>query len=284
MKKIKGYKKWVVAASALVLAACGNGDAPADQTDTTEQVGETQTLEVGASNVPHAEILEFIKPQLEEEGIDLEITTFNDYVLPNVALEEGDIDANYFQHIPYFESQVAENDYEFEIAGAIHIEPLGAFSSRHESLDDLPEGATILASSSITDHGRVISILQEAGLVTVKEGVELTDATFDDIEDNPRNLAFEYEFDPALMPTLLEEDEGDVVFINSNFAVDHDLNPVEDSIALESSSSPYANVIAVRSGDEDSDAIKTLVAVLQSEETQAFILDTWSGAVVPVTE
>ena len=130
----------------------------------------------------------------------------------------------------------------------------------------------------------MIGILQEAGLVTVKEGVELTNATFDDIEDNPRNLEFEYEFDPALMPTLLEEDEGDVVFINSNFAVDHDLSPVEDSIALESSSSPYANVIAVRSGDEDSDAIKTLVAVLQSEETQAFILDTWSGAVVPVTE
>ena len=130
----------------------------------------------------------------------------------------------------------------------------------------------------------MLAILEEAGLVTVEDGVDLTTASFDDVAENPLNLQFEYEYDPALMPTLLQQDEGDVVFINSNFAVDNDLHPIDDSIAIESSSSPYANLIAIRSEDEDNAAILRLVEVLRSEETQEFILDTWDGAVVPVTE
>ncbi len=279
-------KQWIKGISlvgvGLLLAACGNEEA----TDTAENSNETEetTIRVGASNVPHAEIIEHVAPTLEEEGITVEIERYNDYVIPNVALEEGDIDANYFQHEPFFEDAVAENNYDFVNAGSIHLEPIGAFSQRHENLEDLPENATILVSSNAPDYGRVLAILQDAGLLTVEEGVDLTTASFDDIAENPLNLQFEYEYDPALMPTLLEQDEGDVVFINSNFAVDHGLNPLEDAIAIEKSSSPYGNVVAIRSEDEDNPAIARLIEVLKSEETQEFILDTWDGAVVPVTE
>lgn len=292
MSKLNGYKKWMTvgaAAATLFLAGCGAGNAndsskgSADSADSAANgTEETSKLIVGASNVPHAEILEFAKPILKEEGIDLEIITYNDYVLPNVALEEGDIDANYFQHTPYFDDKVEENGFDFVNLGGIHIEPLGAYSKRHESLKNLPDGAKILVSSNSPDYGRVLGILQEEGLVKVKEGVDLTKASFEDIAENLRNLVFETEFDPALMPTLLEEDEGDVVFINSNFAVDHDLNPTKDAIALESSSSPYANIIAARTEDKDNPLIKKLIEVLLSKETQDFITDTWDGSVVPV--
>ena len=186
-----GIKNWIkgtaLVGTGLLLAACGVDGAAEDET----------VLRVGATNVPHAEILEFVAPTLEEEGIVLEITTYNDYVIPNVALHEEDIDANYFQHIPFFDEAVAENDYDFVNAGSIHMEPLGAYTQRYESLDELPEGATILASNNVADHGRVLEILQTGGVITVEEDVDLTTATFDDIAENPLNLQFEYEYDPA---------------------------------------------------------------------------------------
>lgn len=283
MKKLRGF---LVLGTALVLGACGAEETNTNQEETASTGTEetTETLTVGASNVPHAEILEFVKPTLAEEGIDLVIETYTDYVIPNLALSDGDLDANYFQHIPYFNRQVEENDYDFANAGSIHLEPLGAYSNRHEDLSDLPENATILTSNSVADHGRVLSILQEAGLITVDDAVELTDATYDDIVENELNLQFEYEYDPALLPTLYAQDEGDVFFINSNFAVDNDISPIDDGIALENEASPYANIIAVRSEDEGNELIDRLVEVLRSEETQEFILETWSGAVLPVTE
>ncbi|OJF93756.1 MetQ/NlpA family ABC transporter substrate-binding protein [Alkalibacterium sp. 20] len=273
MNKIKGL---VILSSALLLAACGNGE--------EESVEESQTLTVGATNVPHAEILEFAKPLLAEEGIELTIETYNDYVIPNLALSDGDLDANYFQHVPYFEGQVAENDYDFVNAGGIHLEPLGAYSNRYDDLSDLPEGATVLTSNSVADHGRVLSVLVDAGLIEVDDSIELVDASFDDITANDLDLQFEYEYDAALLPTLYAEDEGDLFFINSNFAVDQGISPVDDAIALENTSSPYANIIAVRSEDENDERIAKLVEVLRSEETQDFILETWDGAVLPVDE
>jgi len=282
MKNSKWVKGLALVGLTIVLVACGSGGAEGESA--SGEAEENQVLTVGASNTPHAEILEFVAPTLEEEGVTLEIETYNDYVIPNVALEEGDIDANYFQHGPFFEDAVAENDYDFVNVGGIHIEPIGAYSQRHESLEDLPENATILVSNNVPDHGRVLSILQEAGLITVDDSVDLTSATFDDITENPLNLQFEQEYDPALMPTLLEQDEGDVIFINSNFAVDHDLNPLDDSIAIESQTSPYANIIAVRSEDAENPAVLQLVEELRTEETQDFILDTWDGSVIPATE
>lgn len=281
MKKKTLLSALVTTGVVLTLAACGSEES---KNESTGSGSEDTTIKIGASNVPHAEILEFAEPILEEEGIKLDITTYNDYVIPNVALDEGEIDANYFQHIPFFDAAVEENGYDFVNAGSIHIEPLAIFSQRYESLDEVEDGATVLVSNNQSDWGRVIGIFQEAGLVTIKDGVDLTTATFDDIDKNSKNLKFEYENDPALMTTLYQQDEAELIAINSNFAVDQDISPLEDSIAIESSSSPYANIIAVRSEDAEDPAILKLVEVLKSKEVQDFILEEWDGAVVPVTE
>ncbi|MEK4946540.1 MetQ/NlpA family ABC transporter substrate-binding protein [Carnobacterium sp. FSL W8-0810] len=279
MKKKTILSALATAGVIVTLAACGNGNEESNGSN-----AEDTTIKIGASNVPHAEILEFVQPILEEEGITLDITTYNDYVIPNVALDEGEIDANYFQHIPFFDAAVEENGYDFVNAGSIHIEPLAIFSQRYESLDDVEDGATVLVSNNQADWGRVIGIFQEAGLVTVKDGVDLTTATFEDIDENPKNLVFEYENDPALMTTLYQQDEAELIAINSNFAVDQDISPIDDSVAIESTSSPYANIIAVRSEDSEDPAILKLVETLKSKEVQDFILEEWDGAVVPVTE
>lgn len=279
-------KKVLLSAGAVaLLSACGNGSGSSNE-ESSGNAGseETKTLTVGATNTPHGEILEFVKPTLEEEGVELDIVTYTDYPLINQALADGDLDANYFQHVPYFNAEVEENGYDFANAGGIHIEPIAAYSQRYEKLEDLPEGAEILVSSNAPDYGRILEILQDHGLIKLKEGVDITEATFDDIAENERNLDFQYDYDPALMVQLLNSDEGDVVFINSNFAVDNDINPVEDSIAIQSEDSPYANIIAVRSEDAENEAIQKLVDALHSEETQDYILENWGGSVVPVSK
>ena len=268
-------KKFVVgtALTALVLAGCGNGGASEE---------ESQTLRVGASNVPHAEILEQAQPILEEQGIELEIETYQDYVLPNEDLESGEIDANYFQHIPYLKSQVADHGYEFENAGGIHIEPIGVYSQDYASLDELPEGGTILMSNSVADHGRILSLLEAEGLIKLAEGVDKTAAEVSDVVENPKNLQFDADYEAALLVQMYESGEGDAVLINSNYAIDAGISPLEDSIALESSESPYVNIIAVRAGDEENENITVLVEALKSQKIQDFILEEWGGAVVPV--
>lgn len=279
-------KKWLstllIVAVALVIAACGTSNE--DEGGSGEGSEGTKTLKIGASNVPHAEILNEAKPLLEEKGIELDITTFQDYIVPNQALESEDIDANYFQHIPYLESQKEEHGYDFINAGGIHIEPIGVYSEKYDSLDDLPEGATIIMSSSVPDHGRILTMLEKEGLITLKADVEKTVATIEDIEDNPKKLKFDTEYEASLLPQIYNNGEGDAVLINSNYAIDAGLNPLEDAIALEAEESPYVNVIAVRSGDEDKEEIKALIEVLHSQEIQDFILEKYNGAVVPVKE
>ncbi|WP_044338173.1 MetQ/NlpA family ABC transporter substrate-binding protein [Rossellomorea aquimaris] len=274
-------KKWVAgviaATSIFGLAACGSDSQSGGGSDEKELV-------VGASNIPHAEILEQVKPLLEEKGIDLEIETYQDYILPNKDLDNGDIDANYFQHVPYLESQKAEHGYDFENAGGIHIEPIGVYSKKYKSLEDLPEGATILMSNSVADHGRILTLLEEKGLITLNDGVDKTKATLEDIKENPKKLKFDYEYEAALLPQLYENEEGDAVLINSNYAIDAGLNPLKDSIAIEDSNSPYVNVIAVNKGDENKEEVKALVEALRSKEIQDFIKEEWDGSVVPVTE
>lgn len=278
-------KKWLLALLALVLtaglAACGTSE---DNTSGEGGKEESKKIVVGASNVPHAEILEEAKALLEEKGFEMEIKTFNDYVVPNQALDSGELDANYFQHIPYLESQMAEHGYKFENAGGIHIEPIGVYSKEHTTLDDLPKGAHIIMSSSVADHGRILTMLEKEGLITLKDGVEKVKATIDDIAENPKELKFDTEYEAALLPQIFNNGEGDAVLINSNYAIDAGLNPLKDSIAIEESDSPYVNVIAVREGDADKPAIKALVEVLHSKEIQDFILEKYEGAVVPVKE
>jgi D-methionine transport system substrate-binding protein len=257
------------------LAACGN----------EEKKGEVSgdKIVVGASNVPHAEILEEAKPLLKEKGIDLEIETFQDYVLPNKALAEKEIDANYFQHIPYLESQMKDHGYKFENAGGIHIEPIGIYSKKYKSLDELPKGATIIMSNSVADHGRMLSLLEKEGLIKLKEGAGY-EAQLKDIEENPKDLKFEADIDAGMLPKAYENGEGDAVLINTNYAIDAGLNPQKDAIALEGSDSPFVNIITVREGDKDNKAVKTLVEVLRSKEIQDFIKKKYEGAVVPVSE
>ncbi|OCA87625.1 methionine ABC transporter substrate-binding protein [Bacillus sp. FJAT-27225] len=276
-------KKWfgllLTLALTLALAACGSSEDKSSGNGKEEK----KELVVGASNVPHAEILEQAKPLLEEKGIELEIETFTDYVLPNKSLDSGDLDANFFQHIPYFEAQIAENGYEFANAGGIHIEPIGVYSKKYKTLEELPEGAHIIVSSSVADHGRILSMLEAKGLIKLKEGIDKTTATAKDIVENPKNLNFDAKYEAALLPQIYNNGEGDAVLINSNYALDADLNPVEDSIAIEESDSPYVNIIAVNKGDENKEEIKTLVEVLRSKEIQDWILKEYGGSVVPVS-
>ena len=268
-------------AFSVLLAACGSGN---DDSKSGEGESKGDKIVIGASNVPHAEILEKAEPLLEEEGIELEIVTYTDYVVPNKALAEGELDANYFQHIPYLESQIKENDYDFVNAGGIHIEPIGVYSKKYKSLDELPKGAEIIMSSSVADHGRILTMLENEGLITLKDGIDKTTATVDDITDNPKELKFKTDVEAAMLPQIYNNEDVDAILINSNYAIDAGLNPVEDSIAIEDADSPYVNVIAVQSGDEESDKIKKLVEVLHSEEIQDFINKEYGGAVVPVSE
>ncbi|MGX7364856.1 MetQ/NlpA family ABC transporter substrate-binding protein [Enterococcus casseliflavus] len=276
MKKIFGIATTLLLTAAL--AACGTGS-NSGSSDSSAAEGESTKLVIGASVTPHAEILEQAKPLLAEEGIDLEIKTFDDYVLPNKALENGDIDANYFQHIPYLNKQIADNGYDFVNAGAIHIEPMGLYSKRISDISELEDGATVLTSTSESDWGRILTILQDANLITLKDGVDTETATFDDIAENPKNLELKHDVDPSLLATAYQNDEADLIAINANFAFGIDLNPADDSVLLEADNSPYVNVIAVRSGDEDSDKIKKLIEVLHSDEIKDFVEEQWQGSV-----
>jgi D-methionine transport system substrate-binding protein len=281
MKKILGFISLFVLV--LALAACGTGNESGGNADGGEEKGTK--IVVGASNVPHAEILEQAQPILAEEGIELEIVPFQDYILPNKALADKEIDANYFQHIPYLKSQMAENDnYDFVNAGGIHIEPIGVYSQKYKSLDELPEGAEIIMSNSVADHGRILTMLQSQGLIKLKEGIDTTTATVEDIVDNPKGLKFRANVEAGLLPQIYNNNEGDAVLINTNYAIDAGLNPTEDAIAIEGADSPYVNIITVRSGDENRDEIKKLVEVLRSEKIQTFIKEEYKGAVVPVSE
>ncbi|GAQ18602.1 methionine-binding lipoprotein MetQ precursor [Oceanobacillus picturae] len=259
----------------LALAACGGGEGSSSE-------GDNKTIKVGASSVPHAEILEEAKPLLEEEGINLEIEKYEDYVFPNDDLASGEIDANYFQHIPYLEQTIADTGYELTEIGGIHIEPIGVYSKDFASIDEIPEGTEVLMSNSVPDHGRILSIFEAKDLITLDKDVDKTTATVDDIVENPKNLEFTPEGSPEMLPNLYNTEDNVLVVINTNFAIQDGLNPLEDALILEDEESPYVNVIAVKEEDKDDEALNKLVDVLHSEEIQDFILDKYKGAVVPV--
>lgn len=263
-------------ALALSLAACGSDKDSGD--------GKETTLTIGASNVPHAKILEKAEPILEKEGIKLDIETYQDYVLPNKDLESKDLDANFFQHKPYLEQQIKDNGYDFVSAGGVHIEPIGIYSKKHKSLEDLPKGAIILISNSVADQGRILTLLETKGLITLKEGVNKDAAQIKDIDKNPKDLKIDAKTAPEMLVQMYKNEEGDAVVINSNYAIDAGLTPTKDSISIEDSESPYVNVIAVRKGDEDKKEIKELMKALHSKEIQDYINKEWKGSVVPVNE
>lgn len=280
-------KKLLALTMALVLclglAACG-GDTT-ESTDTqenTESTGETVTLKVGATPAPHQEILEQVVDNLAEQGITLEIVPYNDYVAPNTAVEEGVDDANFFQHITYMENFNAERGTHLVNAGAIHYEPMGIYAGKSDSLENIPDGAVIAIPNDATNEGRALLLLQDLGLLTLKEDAGL-EATPKDIAENPHNLQFK-ELEAAMLPQTI--DEVDFSIINSNYALDAGLNPTTDSLGMEDPESDaaqaYANIIAVKEGNENNEAIKALVAALQSDEIREFIETTYNGSVVPM--
>ena len=274
MKKLFGFI--IVALFALTLTACGGGEENAEGQD-----GNVK-LVVGASAVPHAEVLEEAKGLLAEKGIDLEVQVFTDYVLPNVALKDKEIDANYFQTPGYLELQMEENkDYDFVSVGEIHQEPIGIYSKEYDSLADLPDGAKIILSDSFSDHGRILPIFEREGVIKLKEGVGAS-ARIEDIIENPKNLDFSTLIEARLLASSFENGEGDAVAINTNYALEGGVNIEEDGIAFEGSDVVPANLIVVRSGDENREEIKALVDVLKSEEIQNFIQEKYQGAVLSV--
>ncbi|CDC68509.1 MULTISPECIES: MetQ/NlpA family ABC transporter substrate-binding protein [environmental samples] len=273
----------LVLALSASLTACGSSDTTekTDGTDTGD-TAETVTLKVAASPTPHAEILEQVKPILAEQGIDLVITEYGDYVVPNTAVDEGDEDANYFQHTPYLEQFNEENGTDLVSAGKIHYEPMGVYAGKTTSLEDLPDGATIAVPNDATNEARALQLLAAQGLIEIDPDAGLN-ATPNDITSNPKNLEFT-ELDASMIPNTI--DEFDLNVINSNYALQAGLNPAEDALASEDADSDaaqtYANIIAVKAGHENDPAIVALVDALHSDEIQEFINTTYQGSVLPI--
>lgn len=264
---------------ALGLAACGGETTePADDGNTADN-GEAVTLRVGASPSPHAEILEQVKDVLAEEGITLEIVTYNDYIVPNQAVDEGEDDANYFQHTPYLENYNTENGTDLVPVAEIHYEPMAIYAGKCASLDELADGATVSVPNDPTNEGRALLLLEAQGLITLKEDAGL-ECTVNDITENPKNLQFK-ELEAAMLPQTV--DEVDIAVINSNYALDAGFDPVNDSLAIESAGeTPYPNVLVVKAGRENDEAIQALVKALQSDAVRDYINETYGGAVVPL--
>jgi D-methionine transport system substrate-binding protein len=241
---------------------------------------------VGATPVPHKEILKHVQPLLEEKGYHFEIVEFNDYVLPNSSLASGELIANFFQHIPYLEAQKAEYGYDFVNVGGVHIEPIGLYTKKYNSLAELPSELEIIISNSPTDRPRLLGVLEENGLITINQNVtneDIINATTNSLTNlfsSDYSITF-YEVSAELLFANYNNEEGDFVLINGNFALDNGLNPLNDSIALEGSASLYVNIIVTTSENQDNEFVQALVEVLQSEEVQQWISDNYGGAVVP---
>ena len=233
-------------------------------------------LVIGASSTPHAEILEAAKPILEEKGIELEIIIFDDYVQPNLQLESGDLDANYFQHIPYLEDFNASNGTHLVSAGAVHYEPMGIYAGKSSDLVNIPDGATIAVPNDTTNESRALTLLQAQGIITLSAEAGQT-ATALDIAENPHNIEI-VEVEAAQVPRQLADVDFGV--INSNYALQAGPDVVGTAIAVEGTEVAYPNIVAIREGD-DREELKTLVEVLQSDDIVNFITETYGTAVVP---
>lgn len=242
------------------------------------------TLTVSATLDPHSKILEEAKPILKEKyDIDLEIKVLDDYYIFNKALDAGEVDANYFQHRPFFEGEVEEHGYKIVEAAGIHLEPFGFYSKTIDSIQNIPDNAEVIISNSVADHGRILGILEDAGVIELSNDVDRLEATTKDIVSNPKNLKFT-EIKPELLGTTFQNGEGDLVAINGNYALQAGLNPMNDALIIEEvdASNPYVNIVAVQEGHEKDEKIQALIEVLKSDEIKQFVEDEYKGAVVMV--
>lgn len=265
MKNLRRRLTTLLLGSLLLLTAC----------NTTNE--ESSVLKVGATPVPHAELLQLVKSDLESQGITLEIIEFTDYVTPNLALSEGEIHANFFQHIPYMESFSQEHGLNLVSAGKVHVEPLGLYANKITSLEDLKPGATIAIPNDPTNEGRALILLEANNLIKLSEDAGL-EATPSDIVENPLSLDFKA-IEAAQLPRSLED--VDAAVINTNYALEAGLNPTEQALIIEGMNSPYANIIAVVAGQESSESIQALVEALNSDKIKDYIESTYNGSIVP---
>lgn len=271
-------KKWILAVLifSLALAGCG-GKKEEKAAAPAPAAPKNVILKVGATAVPHAEILKEIQPVLAKEGIELKIVEFSDYVRPNVALAEKELDANFFQHVPYLQQFSTDRKLDLTYTVAVHIEPMGVYSKKIKNLNELPDGAQVAIPNDPTNAGRSLAILAKAGLIKLKDGVGVK-GTAKDVTDNPKKLVFK-ELEAPLLPRSL--DDVTIAVINANYALEAKLVPAKDAIFLEPKESPYANVLAVRKGDEKRPEIEKLSKALTSPAVKKFIEDKYKGAVVP---
>ena len=271
MKKTVWALAGLLALGALVAGCSGEKKEAAQSSD------KKVVLKVGATPVPHAEILNEIKPLLAKDGIDLQIIEFTDYVKPNLSLNDKEIDANFFQHEPYLKKFAADRKLDLVNLVAVHIEPMGVYSKKLKDIKSVPDGAKVAIPNDPTNGGRALNILAKAGLIKLKEGVGIS-ATVGDIVENPKNLKIT-EAEAAMLPRTL--DDVDLAVINSNFAMEAKLNPTKDALFIEPKDSPYANIVAVRKGDENRKEIQALKKALTSPEVKKFIEEKYKGAVIP---
>jgi D-methionine transport system substrate-binding protein len=247
----------------------------------TKEQGSADVLTVGATPEPHAAFLNLVVDDLAAQGITLKVQEFTDYVTPNEALESGELDANFFQHLPYLESFNKERGYHLASAGGVHVEPFALYSDEYDSIDELPQGATIAIPNDPTNEGRSLLLLQSAGLLTLSEDSGL-EATPLDIVSNPKGLKF-HEIEPASLPRVLKDVDGAI--INGNYAIPAGLIATRDGLLVEGADSPYVNIVAVREGDQDDPRIVALVKALHGQEIKDYVAEHYSnGEVVLVSE
>ncbi|GAA0823729.1 MetQ/NlpA family ABC transporter substrate-binding protein [Clostridium tertium] len=275
MKRKSILSLLLTGALAISLIGCGNTNKEAE----TGSKGEDKTITIGVTPVPHKEIVEEIKPDLEAEGYTVKIVEFTDYVTPNTSLAEGELDANYFQTVAYLNETNEGKGLDLTYTKGIHLEPLGVYSSTIKSLDELKEGATVAVPNDPSNEARALRVLEGAGLIKLKEGELVTPK---DITENPKNLKFE-ELEAAQLPRVLEE--VGIAVINGNYALEAGLNPAENALYLEDAtkeaSKKYHNVLAVKKGNEDSEKIKALTNALTSDKVKKFIEEKYNGSVIP---
>ncbi|RBL69601.1 ABC transporter substrate-binding protein [Pseudomonas sp. MWU13-2625] len=236
-----------------------------------------ETLTVAATPVPHAEILEFVKPALAKEGVELKVKVFTDYIQPNVQVAEKRLDANFFQHQPYLDEFNKAKGTNLVAVTGVHLEPLGAYSSKIKDLKDLPSGANVVIPNDATNGGRALLLLAKAGLITLKDPKNIL-STVKDIAENPKDLKIR-ELEAATIPRVLTQ--VDLALINTNYALEAKLDPSKDALVIEGNDSPYVNILVSRADNKDSAAMQKLAAALHSPEVKKFITEKYKGAVLP---
>lgn len=234
-------------------------------------------ISVGVTPVPHGEVMEFVKPIVAKQGVDLKIVEFNDYVQPNLATDDGELDANYFQHRPYLEEFTKDHGINLIEVATVHIEPMGVYSKQIKKINELKDGAVIAIPNDPTNGGRALLLLNKAGVITLEDPTDIT-ATVMDIKDNPKNIEIR-ELEAAQLPRALED--VDAAVINTNFAMQADLIPQRDAIVIEGADSPYVNILVANPESAKKEDMKILIKAVQSEETRAFIEKQYKGAVLP---